>query len=245
MIKAPTNCPSCDSVLIREKDQLFCRNKDCEAQSFKRIEHFAKVMKIKGLGEKTIEKLYLEDLDDIYTIESDYIIECIGEALGSKLINEIEKSKSAPLDQVIAAFSIPAIGEGSARKLTKNNICFWDLTAAECKAAGLGEVATTKLLSWIADNQKYKDLPLSFISESTAPTDNNKKGVVCITGKLKDFKNRSEAAKFLESFGYTVVDSITKTVNYLVNEAGEQSSKTEKAAKYSIPTVTIKQLTES
>lgn len=245
MIKAPTNCPSCDSILIREKDQLFCRNKGCEAQSFKRIEHFAKVMKIKGLGEKTIEKLYLEDLEDIYTIESEYIIECIGEALGSKLVQEIEKSKSAPVEQVIASFSIPAIGEGSSRKLTTNKINFWDLTAAECKAAGLGEVATSKLLFWIADNQKYKTLPLNFISDNIVPTNNNTKGTVCITGKLSDFKNRSEAAKFLESFGYKVVDSISKTVNYLVNEAGENSSKTDKATKYGIPTVTIKQLTES
>lgn len=246
MIKAPTHCPSCESVLVREKDQLYCRNADCDAQTFKRIEHFAKIMKIKGLGEKTIEKLGLDDLHDIYEISEQYIKESIGEALGVKLFDEINKSKSSSLAQIIAAFSIPAIGEGSAQKLTSTKINFWELTAAQCKAAGLGEVATTKLLAWIVKNQKYKALPLNFISGSeVSKTSGPTKGVVCITGKLNDFKTRSDAKTYLESHGYSVVDSVTKSVNFLVNEAGEQSSKTEKAAKYSIPTVTIKQLTES
>lgn len=243
MIKAPTNCPSCDYPLIREKDQLFCRNNLCEAQSTKRLEHFAKTMKIKGLGAKTIEALCLEDLHDIYTITSSYINEIIGEALGNKLYEEISKSKNAPLSQVIASLSIPAIGEGTAQKLVKTKINFWELTASECKLAGLGDVATTKLLKWIADNQNYKTLPLNFTSE-TVETVSTNFGTVCITGKLNDYKNRSEAKEHLTSLGYTVVDSVTKTVNFLVNEAGEQSSKTEKAAKYGIPTVTIKQLTE-
>ena len=57
----PTHCPACNSVLDIVNDQLFCRNPDCPAKSSKRIEHFAKTLKIKGLGKATIEKLDLQD----------------------------------------------------------------------------------------------------------------------------------------------------------------------------------------
>ena len=61
----PTHCPACNSELDTVKDQLFCRNPNCPAQSSKKVEHFAKTLKIKGLGAVTIEKLDLQDYHDI------------------------------------------------------------------------------------------------------------------------------------------------------------------------------------
>jgi NAD-dependent DNA ligase len=54
-------------------------------------------------------------------------------------------------------------------------------------------------------------------------------GTVCITGKLKSFKTKAEAAKALEQHGYTVKSSVTKDVTVLVNESGIESQKTIKA----------------
>ena len=45
----PTNCPSCDSILVYRNDQLFCENPSCPAQWDKKVEHFASALKIKGL----------------------------------------------------------------------------------------------------------------------------------------------------------------------------------------------------
>ena len=70
------------------------------------------------------------------------------------------------------------------------------------------------------------------------------KGTVVITGKLQDFKNRAEAAKFLESIGYVVASSVTRATDFLVCEDGSTSSKTEKANNYNIPIVTINYLKE-
>ena len=56
-ILAPTHCPSCDSELDWVNDSLYCRNRLCPAQNSKAVEHFAKTMKIKGLGPASIEKL--------------------------------------------------------------------------------------------------------------------------------------------------------------------------------------------
>jgi len=46
----------------------------------------------------------------------------------------------------------------------------------------------------------------------------------------------------LESFGFKVASSVTKKVDYLVDEEGKQSSKHTKAKNYGISIVTIKEL---
>ena len=71
-ITEPTSCPTCNSTLELVNDQLFCRNNNCEAKTSKLIEHFAKTLKIKGLGPKTIDKLPLNSISDIYSISKKY-----------------------------------------------------------------------------------------------------------------------------------------------------------------------------
>ena len=106
-IVPPTNCPACSSVLELVNDQLFCRNSLCPAQSAKKLEHFARTIKIKGLGPSTIEKLGLETYNDIYSLSQEQISELLdSEKLGTKLYYEIEKSKSVDLTTLLPAFSI-------------------------------------------------------------------------------------------------------------------------------------------
>ncbi len=67
-IEIPQHCPSCASTLERVKDQIFCRNSSCNAKSVKQVQHYAKIARIKGLGLKTIEKLELDKISDIYDL---------------------------------------------------------------------------------------------------------------------------------------------------------------------------------
>ena len=69
----PTNCPCCSSKLELINDQLFCKNSSCSAQLNKRLEHFCKTLQIKGLGQKTIEKLQLNDIVELYYLDLDTI----------------------------------------------------------------------------------------------------------------------------------------------------------------------------
>ena len=109
-IQIPTHCPACNSLLETVKDQLFCRNVNCPEQTSKKVEHFAKTLKIKGLGAATIEKLMLEDYHDIYSLTENEIVDILdSEKLGEKLFAEIEKSRSADLTTLLPAFSIPLI----------------------------------------------------------------------------------------------------------------------------------------
>ena len=65
-IVVPNVCPCCGHTLEWSNQLLYCYNPDCEAQSSKKIEHFAKTLKIKGLGPATIKSLLLESVSDIY-----------------------------------------------------------------------------------------------------------------------------------------------------------------------------------
>ena len=110
-IFAPTFCPSCEGLLEWEKELLYCRNPDCGSQVAKKIENFAKVLKIKGLGKATIEKLELRSINDIYDLTLEEVKEVIGEKLAIKLIDEITKTAySVSLNNLLPAFSIPLIG---------------------------------------------------------------------------------------------------------------------------------------
>ena len=104
MISIPRECPVCYSVLEKVKDQLFCRNSSCSAKSSKQILHFLKIMKIMGLGEKTLEKLGFESINDIYNVTEEQLKTSLGDKIGTKLYNEIAKSKIIELSTFINSF---------------------------------------------------------------------------------------------------------------------------------------------
>lgn len=234
-IQIPTNCPCCQYPLERVTDQLFCRNTACSAQLNKKVEHFAKALGIKGLGPKAIEKLNLSDITELYYLDFDDISLKLGsEKVAEKLLQEIEKSKSADLASVIAAFSIPLIGNTAGAKIASVVSSIEEINADTCKDAGLGDKATSNLVQWLeTEYLELKDfLPFSFKSSSKPISSDSK--TICITGKLKSYKTKAEAYTVLAEAGYKVVESVTKTLDYLVDEEGKASSKRQKAEQYGI-----------
>ncbi len=239
MIESPTQCPSCQSTLVLVTDTLYCRNTACPAQSAKQVEHFAKTLKIKGLGPATIDKLMIESILEIYDLKVEYATKLLGsERLAIKLLDEIERSKQEPLNTVLPAFGISLIGKTATEKLSKVCDSIFDIDEAICKKAGLGPVATNNLMTWLnSDFDYYCDLPFSFEFVKTASVTESR-GIVCISGKLNSFKTKAEAAEILKNKGFVVKDSLTKDVTILVNESGIQSAKTEKANTLGISIVT-------
>lgn len=230
-IQRPDTCPSCESPLEWLSPLLYCRNSLCGAQTSKKIEHFAKTLKIKGLGPATIQKLRIQDLPTIYEITEEEFADALSsEKIAAKLITEIENSKKAPLELVLPSFSIPLIGKTAANKLSSVCKDIYQIDEHTCKEAGLGPKATDNLLSWIKNEFVNIEhfLPMNFkFSGNVKSSITN--GVVCISGKLKSFKNKAEATVSLENAGYQVKSSVTKDVTHLVNESGIETAKTEKA----------------
>tara|TARA_R100001460_G_scaffold12167_2_gene28099 strand:+ start:1427 stop:2182 length:756 start_codon:yes stop_codon:yes gene_type:complete len=226
-ITAPDKCPSCGHTLEWENQLLYCRNTLCGDQSSKKIEHFAKTLKIKGLGPAAITSLALESINDIYAISEYEIVNLLGsQKLGEKLFTEIENSIKAPLNILLAAFSIRLIGKTASEKLSAVCESIHDINEDSCAKAGLGPKATESLLEWIDEEYPLLDIPHSFAFESPKVRTG---GVVCISGKLKSFGTKAQATEALEQQGYTVKGSVTKDVTILVNESGVESQKTTKA----------------
>jgi len=228
-IQAPTNCPSCSSLLDEVNFVLFCRSASCGAKQAKQIQHFTKTLKIKGLGEATISKLDLAGISDIYTLSKDEICTMLESTkLGEKLYAEIEISQQASLNVLLPAFSIPLIGKVASDKLSKVVEDIYSINATTCLEAGLGEKATENLLTWIEVSfPEIEHLPFSW--NFTKVVQKAIKGTVCISGKLKSYKTKTDAHKDLEALGYSIKSSITKDVTILVNESGIESLKTKKA----------------
>jgi NAD-dependent DNA ligase len=202
-------------------------------------------MKIKGFGEKTIDLLEITDINDLLDflsspspVLSELMDSKLKRAISSVLENGIE------LREFIASMSIPLVGDGVARKLKPVNID--EITADLCKECGIGQKATENLLNWINTewNTKYRDRWSTYLKLESANSQNTEKNgiVVCITGKLDNFKNRSEAQRFLEKHGFTVKSSVTKDVTHLICEDGTQGSSYKKALDRGIAITTIEEL---
>jgi len=238
-IEIPTNCPCCEYTLEWVNDQLFCRNTACSAQLSAKVEHFCKTLGIKGFGPKTVEKLQISDITEIYYLDVQQVAEGLNsERTAIKLLDEIERSKTADLATVLAAFSIPLIGSTASAKICSVVNHIDEITHEKCKESGLGEKATLNLMTWIeTEYTELKEfLPFSFRSnvQVTSGVDGP---TVCITGKLTSFKTKSAANEALAAAGYKVVDSVTKTLYYLIDEANDNSSKRKKAEQYGITIV--------
>jgi DNA ligase (NAD+) len=242
-IEIPTECPSCSSPLELVNSQLFCRNNDCPAQSSKKLETYAKTMKIKGLGPAAIKKLEIVSIPELYELTESSLVEKLGDKIGKKIHCEIDKSKICEFSTFLSALSIPLIGKTASKKIANAGInSLKDISPLQSWHGIIGAIAGDNLHTWLnACGDEFFGLPIKFV-EYVAPT--KTLGKVCITGKLNDFPNRTEASKHLEKFGYTVTTTVSKQTNYLVDEAGGNSSKRTKAEQLEIEIVTIKQLEE-
>jgi DNA ligase (NAD+) len=243
----PTHCPSCGSTLHRQNAQLFCLDKtECPAQTGKRLQNFCKVLKIKGFGEATLQKLEFNTLNDfINATVADFTNSGFSEHMAAKLVASIRDriDSGITFNDFISALSIPLIGDVAARKLLISKM--EDISIETCKAAGLGDKASHNLVLW--RNQEWPEMKPywdSVLKSSTKPTIKTQHTniAVCITGKLDGY-SRSEAQTYLESLGVTVKSSVTKQVTHLVcEEENSTSSSVQKAKQLNIPIITIRDL---
>ena len=240
-IEIPTTCPSCASDLELVNSQLFCRNKDCPAQSTKKVEAFVKKMRIKGLGPASISKLGFVHPLEIYESSLEYYVEVLGEKIGQKIFNEIENSKTTTFATFLSALSIPLIGDTASKKIGSVTNSLNNIDIA-CDQVKIGPKAKENLYDWLTENSDWHLLFDYFTFQEVKKVAVQDKGNVCITGKLNDFSNRAKAKECLEGYGYTVTTTVSRKTDYLVCEDGSTSSKSKKAESLEIPIVTIDSL---
>jgi DNA ligase (NAD+) len=240
-----SKCPACNTELARVKDQLFCLSPDCKAVSAKRVQAFAKVMKIKGLGERTVEKLGFEDIRDIYNIKEEILIDKIGEKLGRKLLDEIEGSRTVPISVFLSALSIPLLGSTAAKKLSRFVETIDDITEETCKLAGLGPKVTDNLLQWIdVEKELPNELGINLIPETVEDSITPLNLTVVVSGKVEGY-TRDSIKQYLETYGIKVVGTVSKNTDYLIcDDKQSNSSKVKKARELEIEILTMNEFKE-
>jgi len=237
-IEIPSNCPNCNSVLDMVNDQLFCRNPTCTAKSLKNILHYVKTMKIMGLGEKTLEKLDVKTISELYDYDREHLVTKLGDKIGTKIYNEIEKSKETTLSKFLTGMGIPLIGKTASDKINSVVSSIEEITEAVCKKAGLGEKATNNLISWVENEGKLINLPIIF--QESEPVES---GIaVCISGKVPGY-TKAKIKELLLDYNVTVKDNVTKDISFLITEE-VGTTKVKKAEQYNIEIISFDKFME-
>ncbi len=156
-------CPACGGEIAREKmsggdaEEVAwrCQNvAGCPAQLTRRVEYFAarKALDIESLGgivaEKLVERGLVKEPLDLFDLKleplaalnlgTDEEPRVFGEKNAGKVIEALERAKSAPLDRWVFALAIPNVGDTIAYQLTQAH-------------GSLGELAVSATLRDIRD----------------------------------------------------------------------------------------------
>ena len=254
--KMPSHCPICASLIVKTTDDAMhrCANVSCPAQFFELLKHFVSkgAMNIDGLGEKwcniLIEKGLITDISDLYKLrKSDLIdIERMGEILATKIISNIEESKTNTLATFLYSLGIFHVGSEVAELLAAKYDNLGSIIAASHEdliaIQGIGPKIADSLVSYfsVPSNleiiDKLFDLGIEPSNNKTSDIESDSpwKGLTfVITGSLSSMTRR-EAETLVKSLGGSATSSVTGKTNFLI--AGESpGSKLQSAEATGIP----------
>lgn len=239
-IVMPSNCPICNSPVIRVANQSAFRctgGLTCNAQVAERIKYFASrgCMNIRQLGTKLIDVLceqgVLTSVADIYRLQIDDIanLEGQGEKNAAKILAAIEASKKTTLATFLTSLGIPEVGESGAKNLANYFGDLKKLRAADIetlqKVPDVGLITANNVRSFF-DNPQQKQLVDELLavgiswqenemSQNSTKPFNGQTWV--LTGTLS--LPRNEIKTKLESLGAKVSGSVSAKTHYVL--AGE------------------------
>ncbi len=254
----PTACPICGSALRKPEDEVVwrCENASCPAKLKRGIEHFASrgALNIEGLGESLIDQLVerglVKDVADLYSLNEPTLValERMGKKSAAKLLEQIERSKSADLWRLIHGLGIRHVGERGAQVLVEALGSVERMIQASLEelqqvhevgpvlAASvrlwLDEPANRQLLERLAQAGVRMEAPRRQRAEGPQPLAGQ---TFVLTGTLAAL-SRDEAQQRIEALGGKVTGSVSKKTNYVVvgTDAG---SKLEKARTLGVTTL--------
>lgn len=266
-IDIPKKCPVCGGEVQQHTENdstvLICMNPNCDGKLINRIDHYCgkKGLDIKGLSKMTISKLidngWLCNYEELYSL-SNFRDEWIkmpgfGERSVDKILNAIESSRECELEKFIAALGIPLIGTSASKELVKY-FDTWDkfYEAATYKfdfynLPNFGVEMHSSIVNF--DYEEANRIAQHYLQFKTVEEQqilNDLTGLTfVITGKLHNYKNRTELTNEITSRGGKVVSAISSKTNYLINnDINSTSSKNKTAQQMNIPIITEEQFGE-
>ncbi len=250
----PGTCPVCGGHVVREEGEAAsrCVNTNCPARLRESLLHFASrgVMDIDGMGDALVDQLLsrglVHNIADLYKLTHNDLLklERMGEKSASKIVRNIDHSRSQPLARVLNGLGIPFVGERTAQILAVHFGSLDEIATASDtslqEANEIGPKVADSIRQFFAEerNRELMERLRAAGLRFTAPKERKKQGPLTgltfvLTGTLPTLK-REQAKERIEAAGGKVAGSISSKTHYLV--AGEDAgSKLEKARELSVP----------
>ena len=261
----PTNCPVCDSQIIRIEGEAVARCTGglfCAAQRKEALKHFVsrKAMDIDGVGGKLIEQLVDRELihtpADLFKLDLTTLtrLERMGAKSAENALNSLEKAKTTTLARFIFALGIREVGEATALNLANHFKTLDALKAADLEelqqVPDVGEVVANRIfVFWreihnvavvedlIAQGVHWETVEVKEVSENLF-----KDKTVVLTGTLTQM-GRNEAKALLQQLGAKVSGSVSSKTDFVI--AGDAAgSKLTKAQELNITVLTEEEFLE-
>ena len=258
----PHICPVCHGKAERAEDEavIRCVNIDCPAQLLKNIEHFASrpAMNIDGLGEAVVKQLVenrlISTVADLYSLQQQDLemLPGFAKVSASKLIANIENSKTNSPDRLLFALGIKGIGQKNAQLLMKHfgSIEKLSETSSEEISAveNFGDILANNIFTALHEPhmteliERLKSYGVNTVYQSDVKSDKLAGLTFVITGTLPDM-TRDEAKTLIEQNGGKCSGSVSKKTSYVL--AGEEAgSKLTKAQQLGVTVISQQQLIE-
>jgi len=249
--KWPSRVPACggDGRIERVPGEVAwrCVNRNSFEQEKRRFHYFTskKCFDIDGLGPQTLDQLIeaglIATFDDIFTLKKGDLLnlERFAETSADNLLAAVEKARRVTLPRLLAALSIPQVGEETAYDIAKHFQTIEKIgtaTRADFESVyGVGEVVAQSLEGWFrsADNKKLIKNLLKYVTivrdaamggEGASQKLAGKSFV--FTGSLPTLE-REAAQQMVRDNGGDVSSSVSKKTSYVVagDEAGSKLDK--------------------
>lgn len=266
----PDRCPSCGSPVVQEEGEvaLRCISIECPAQAQERLVHWASrgAMDIDGMGDEIVRALRLSgrvhDVADYYSLDSEELAALdmgrlnkdgqpirLGSTVATKLMDQIEQSKSAAFARVIFGLGIRHVGKTMAETIVSAYPSMDALATADPESLAAIEGVGPKIAKGIFEffhtpqNQEVINRLRKFgvtmavdLEDVEDLLPQTLEGLTFVlTGTLVESGlTRDQAAEALKARGAKVSSSVSKKTSYVV--AGEAAgSKYDKAVALGVP----------
>ena len=147
----PQNCPKCNQILIKKKDEVAfrCNNDNCPQKKISALIHWVSkdAFDIVGLGEKVVKHLFqsglIRDVSDFYKLKVIDIQSLDGFAKKSaeNLINSINAKRNIDLSKFLYALGINNIGKETA----------WEIAMIISNNYSQDKITVSELMNFFSD----------------------------------------------------------------------------------------------
>ena len=252
----PAHCPVCETEIVKPESEAMhrCPNASCPVQFFELLKHFVSkgAMDIDGLGEQwcriLIDQGLVRDVADLYFLQKEQLLELdrMGDRLATKIMENVEASKTRPLPRLLFALGILHVGSEIADLLVQRYAGLDQLaeTTQEqlTEIPGIGPKIAESVVAYlqvphnlqVIEKLRRAGVVLQQKLPAVRPDQQPLHGLTfVVTGTLPSLSRR-DAENKIKSLGGSVTSSVTRKTDYVL--VGESpGSKLEAAQRLGTP----------